>query len=157
MFEITDTHQHLWEPERLNLPWLNNVPLLNRNFLLADYLKAAEGSGVTRTVYMEVDAHPDNKQKEIDNITLLCQADAGVMLGMVIPGNPGDFGFTEFLEFNSANPFIKGVRQVLHTPEQPPKYCLSPEFMQGIRELGKRGLLFDICIRPAELNDAVEL
>ena len=29
--------------------------------------------------------------------------------------------------------------------------------MQGIRELGKRGLLFDICIRPAEIQDAVEL
>ena len=157
MFEITDTHQHLWELKKLKLPWLNNVPLLNRNFLLPDYLKAAQGSGVTRTVYMEVDAHPDNKQKEIENITLLCQADAGVMLGMVISGNPGDSGLTEFLGYNSENPFIKGVRQVLHNPEQPPKYCLSPEFIQGIRELGKRGLLFDICIRPAELNDAVEL
>ena len=29
--------------------------------------------------------------------------------------------------------------------------------MQGIKELGKRGLLFDICIRPAEIQDAVEL
>ena len=58
---------------------------------------------------------------------------------------------------NSGNNYIKGVRQVLHTPEQPPKHCLSSEFMQGIRELGKRGLLFDICIRPAEIQDAVEL
>lgn len=157
MIEITDTHQHLWDLQRLNLPWLSNVPILNHDFLIPDYLKAVEGTGVTRSVYMEVDAHLDNKQKEIEDMTLHCQADEGIMRGMVISGNPGGSGFTEILEFNSGNPFIKGVRQVLHTPEQPPRYCLSPEFMQGIRELGKRGLLFDICIRPAELQDAVEL
>ena len=76
---------------------------------------------------------------------------------MVISANPGDSGFSKFLEKNSGNHFIKGIRQVLHTPEQPAKYCLSTEFMKGIRELGKRGLLFDICIRPAEIKDTVEL
>ena len=157
MIKITDTHQHLWDLERLNLPWLDNVPALKQGYLPADYLKAAEGNGIYRTVYMEVDAHADHKQKEIEDMTLLCKSKEEIMHGMVISGNPGDSGFSEFLEFNSGNHYIKGVRQVLHTPEQPPKYCLSTEFMQGIRELGKRGLLFDICIRPAELQDAVEL
>jgi len=154
MIKITDTHQHLWDLERLNLPWLDNVPALKKGHLSADYLKAAEGTGIYRTVYMEVDAHAEHKQKEIEDTTLLCKSDEIIMQGMVISGNPG---FLEFLEFNSGNHYIKGVRQVLHTPEQPPKLCLSTEFMQGIRELGKRGLLFDICIRPAELQDAVEL
>ena len=157
MIKITDTHQHIWDLERLNLPWLDNVPALKKSHLSADYLKAAEGTGIYRTVYMEVDAHADHKQKEIEDMTLLCKSDEEFMQGMVISGNPGDPGFSKFLEFNSVNHHIKGVRQVLHTPEQPPKYCLSNEFIQGIRELGKRGLLFDICIRPAELQDAVEL
>ncbi len=90
-------------------------------------------------------------------MTLHCQADSDLMLGMVVSTDPGKPGFTEFLDANSNNPFIKGVRQVLHNPEIPPKYCLTPEFVRGIRELGKRKLLFDICIRPAELHDAVEL
>ncbi|HIB44870.1 MAG TPA: amidohydrolase, partial [Candidatus Lambdaproteobacteria bacterium] len=108
-------------------------------------------------VYMEVDAHPDDKQKEIDDMTLHCQADSDEMLGMVVSADPGKTGFYKFLDVNSGNPFIKGVRQVLHNPEQPPGYCLNPEFVQGIRELGKRKLLFDLCVRPAELHDAVEL
>ena len=157
MIKITDTHQHLWDLERLNLPWLDNVPSLKKGHLYADYLKAAEGTGIYRTVYMEVDAHADHKQKEIEDMTQLCKSDEEFMQGIVISGNPGDSGFPEFLEFNSGNHYIKGVRQVLHTPEQRPKHCLSTEFMQGIKELGKRGLLFDICIRPAEIQDAVEL
>ena len=157
MLDIIDTHQHLWNLDRLKLPWVNGVPELNRSYKFNDYLKAAEISGVTRTVYMEVDAHQDHKQKEIDDMTLHCQEDSDLMLGMVVSADPGKPGFTEFLGANSGNPFIKGVRQVLHNPEQASRYCLTPEFVQGIRALGKRDLLFDICIRPAELHDAVEL
>ena len=157
MLDIIDTHQHLWNLDRLKLPWVNGVPELNRSYKFNDYLKAAESSGVTRTVYMEVDAHQDHKQKEIDDMTLHCQEDSDLMLGMVVSADPGKPGFTEFLGANSGNPFIKGVRQVLHNPEQASRYCLTPEFVQGIRALGKRDLLFDICIRPAELHDAVEL
>ena len=157
MLDIIDTHQHLWNLDRLKLPWVNGIPELNRSYKFNDYLKAAESSGVTRTVYMEVDAHQDHKQKEIDDMTLHCQEDSDLMLGMVVSADPGKPGFTEFLGANSGNPFIKGVRQVLHNPEQVSKYCLTPEFVQGIRALGKMDLLFDICIRPAELHDAVEL
>ena len=154
MIKIIDTHQHLWDLERLKLPWLENVPALNKEHLPAHYLKASEGTGIYRTIYMEVDAHADHKQKEIEDMTMLCKSEDEIMQGMVISANPGDSGFSKFLEINSDNHYIKGIRQVLHTPEQPVKYCLSTEFMQGIRELGKRGLLFEICIRPAEIQDA---
>ena len=157
MLDIIDTHQHLWNLDHLKLPWVRGVPALNRSFEILDYLKASASSGIRRTVYMEVDAHPDDKQKEIDDMTLHCQADSDVMLGMVVSADPCKAGFTEFLDANSGNHFIKGVRRVLHNPEIPRKYCLTPEFVRGIRELGKRKLLFDICIRPAELHDAVEL
>ena len=157
MLDIIDTHQHLWNLDRLKLPWVEGVPALNRSFEISDYLKASASSGIRRTVYMEVDAHPVDKQKEIDEMTPRCQEDSDLILGMVVSADPGKPGFTEFLGANSGNPFIKGVRQVLHNPEQASKYCLTPEFVQSIRALGKRDLLFDICIRPAELHDAVEL
>ena len=157
MIDIIDTHQHLWNLDRLNLPWIEKVPSLNRIFEMSDYVKAAESSGVSRTVYMEVDAHPDDKQKEIEDMTPHCLAEDDLMLAMVVSADPSKPGFSGFLKNNSGNPFIKGVRQVLHNSEIPPKYCLTPEFVQGIRELGKSNLLFDICIRPCELQDALEL
>ncbi len=157
MINIIDTHQHIWDLERLKLPWLDYVPVLKKGHLPTDYLRASKGTGINRTVYMEVDAHADQKQKEIEEMTLLCKSEEQIMQGMIISGNPGDSKFSDFLEINSENHYIKGVRQVLHTPEQPQKYCLTDEFLQGVRELGKRDLIFDICIRPAEIHHAVEL
>ena len=157
MIDIIDTHQHLWNLDRLDLTWVKRIPELNRSYKFTDYLRAAVNSGVTRIIYMEVDAHQDDKQREIDDMTIHCQADSDEMLGMVVSTDPGKPGFTKLLDINSNNSFLKGVRQVLHNPEQAPKYCLTPEFVQGIRTLSKRNLLFDICIRPSELHDAVEL
>ncbi|MEC7758470.1 MAG: amidohydrolase, partial [SAR324 cluster bacterium] len=88
MLDIIDTHQHLWNLDRLKLPWVEEVPALNRSFEISDYLKASASSGIRRTVYMEVDAHPDDKQKEIDDLTLHCKADSDVMLGMVVSADP---------------------------------------------------------------------
>ena len=97
MIKISDTHQHIWDLEKLNLPWLDNVSALKKSHLSADYLKAAQGSGIYRTVYMEVEAHAEHKQKEIEDMTLLCKSDEEIMQGMVISGNPGDSGFSELL------------------------------------------------------------
>ena len=57
MLPIVDTHQHLWDMAQFSLPWLDSegVELLRKNHLMSDYLAAAEGANITRTVYMEVD------------------------------------------------------------------------------------------------------
>jgi len=157
MSMITDTHQHLWDLERLNLPWTQGVPQLKQTFLMADYQSAAAGTGICRTVYMEVDAHADQKQQEIEDISPFCKDSEDPMQGIVFSTDPSSPKLKNFLDRNSGNPSLKGVRQVLHNPEIPPGYCRTPEFVEGVRELGRRGLLFDICIRPAELHDALEL
>ena len=51
MIKIVDTHQHLWDLEKLKLPWLDNVPALKKEHLPAHYLKASEGTGIKRTIY----------------------------------------------------------------------------------------------------------
>jgi|LWDU01.1.fsa_nt_gi L-fuconolactonase len=157
MLQITDTHQHLWDLERLNLPWVHGVPVLNQSFRMSDYQNAAEGIAICRTVYMEVDAHADQKQQEIDDITPHCQDSENAMQSLVCSADPSSSRLKQFLDDNAKNPYLKGVRQVLHNPEILPGHCRTSEFVKGVRELGRRGLLFDICIRPAELPDVVEL
>ncbi|RTZ87962.1 MAG: amidohydrolase, partial [SAR324 cluster bacterium] len=36
MLDIIDTHQHLWNLDRLKLPWVEEVPALNRSFEISD-------------------------------------------------------------------------------------------------------------------------
>jgi len=157
MLPIVDTHQHLWDLEKFDLPWLEGVPQLKQSYVTADYLAATQGANVVKAVYMEVDVTPEQRVAEAEYITVLCEQDDNPTCGAVISGSPGVADFAAYISQFEGNPYIKGVRQVLHVPECGPGYCLEEPFLTGVQLLGELGLSFDICIRPAELGNAVDL
>ena len=53
--KIVDTHQHLWDVKRFLYSWCTGIPSLNRSFLLEDYLEAAHGLSIEKTVFVECD------------------------------------------------------------------------------------------------------
>jgi len=154
---IIDTHQHLWDLSKLKLNWLEEAPTLNRNFLMADYLKATEGLNIVKTVYMEVDADPDDHKAEAEYVIDLCQRDDNPMAAAVISGRPNSREFKDYITPLAANQYIKGVRQILHVPAAERGLCLEPQFVRSIRLLGKLGLSYDLCMRPGEIVDGVKL
>ena len=154
---IVDTHQHLWDLSRFKLPWLKGAPKLDRSFLMEDYRQATEGLNVVRSVYMEVDVEPSQQAAEADYVLDLIRRGGTPMVGAVISGRPASDGFAAYLARYKDQPAIKGLRRVLHAAETPPGHCLDKRFVDGIRLLGKMGLSFDLCMRPAELGDAVKL
>jgi predicted TIM-barrel fold metal-dependent hydrolase len=157
MIPIIDTHQHLWDLSLFRLPWQKDNPKLARSFVTRDYLEAIAGLNVVKSVYMEVDVDPSQQSAEADHVIAICRRGDTPMAAAVISGRPASDGFREYITRFKQSPFIKGVRQVLHGAETPPGYCLDPRFVQGIRLLGSLGLSFDLCVRSAELGDAVKL
>ena len=156
MIPILDTHQHLWDLSRFRLPWLDGGGPLATSHVMSDYLREAEGLNVAKTIYMEVDVEPSQRVEEAEYVIDLCERDDNPMAGAVIGGDPSSGGFEEYIGQFKDSPSIKGVRQVLHGG-QPRGYCLSEDFVRGVRFLGERGLRFDICIRSEELADAAAL
>jgi L-fuconolactonase len=160
---IIDTHQHLWDLKKFRLPWLKQVPKLNRSFLMEDYVKATGELGVyvaarvVKAVYMEVDVAPEQQQAEADYVLDLCRRGNTPTVAAVVSGRPASDDFARYVTPFKGSPFIKGIRQVLHDPDTPPGYCLDPKFVRGIRLLGELGLSFDLCMRAAELPDAARL
>lgn len=157
MLPIIDTHQHLWDLSIFNLPWLDGLDALNRSYVTSDYLAATKDANVVKTVYMEVDVAADQKIAEAEHLIALCAKNDNPTAGAVISGDPGTECFAEYISAYRDNPAIKGVRQVLHVPDRGPGYCLSDEFVAGIKLLGDLGMSFDLCLRPAELGDAAKL
>lgn len=166
VFPIVDTHQHLWDLGKFRLPWLEGQPKLARNFVMSDYLAATavvgQGAGpprgrVVAAVYMEVDVAPEQQQAEADFVISLCKAGNTPTKAGVVSGRPASDGFAAYVRPFRDSPYIKGIRQVLHGPGTPPGYCLDPKFIAGIRLLGELGLSYDLCLRSAELGDAVKL
>jgi L-fuconolactonase len=154
---IVDTHQHLWDLSRFRLPWIQRDSPLNRSFVLRDYLQAAHGLNVVRAVYMEVDVAPEQQVAEAEWILDVCRQGNTPTVAAVISGRPASDQFAAYLNRFRGNRYLKGLRQVLHNAGNPAGFCLSREFIRGIRLLGERGLSFDLCMRPGELADAARL
>ena len=88
MLPLIDTHQHLWDLSRLELPWTGGILQLNRSFLMSDYLQASEGQKVSKTVYMEVDVQPDHRQREVEIISEICSDESNPMQAAVFCAEP---------------------------------------------------------------------
>jgi L-fuconolactonase len=154
---IIDTHQHLWNLERLQLPWLQDAPaVLKRSYNPEDYAEATRGLDV-RAVYMEVDVDTADHDKEAEYVTGLCQSADSLTRAAVIGGRPASESFGAYIQRQLASGKVRGVRQVLHNPGNPAGVCLAEAFVRGVRLLGDNGLMFDLCMRPGELRDGIRL
>jgi L-fuconolactonase len=154
---IIDTHQHLWDFRLFHPPWLKGEPTLDKSTTMADYLKATAGQNVRKTIYMEVDVDPRDQWKEAEWVEGVCAGGKTPMVAAVVSGRPGLPGFEAYAHKIGALPHVRGLRQVLQGPGTPRGTCLDPAYVRDIQLLGRLGLSFDICMRPTELADAVQL
>ena len=156
---IVDVHQHLWDRARFTLPWLEGAPeTLRRSYLPADYREATRGLDVQQSVYMEVDVAANQKMAEVEYIVGVGREANSPTRGAVVGGIIAADGFADYVRRIAAHkPFVKGVRQVLHVEATPAGFCLGAAFVRGVRLLGENGLSFDLCMRPADLGDAIRL
>jgi L-fuconolactonase len=155
---IVDTHQHLWDLDRFELPWLAGAPqVLRRSFVTKDYLAATEGLNVVRSVYMEVNVADHQKDQEAEYVFALCADRDNPMAAAVIGGLPHKKEFAAYAQKHAKNPHLRGIRNVLHDPDRPPGMCLEPTFVDNMKLLGDLGLSFDLCMRPGEIADGVAL
>jgi L-fuconolactonase len=154
---IVDTHVHLWDLNRFRLPWIQKGSPLARSFVMKDFQTAVTGLNVVKAVYMEVDVEVGQQRAEAEYVFEICKQNNTPLKAAVISGRPANDDFRKYLEGFKRNPFLKGVRQVLHGEGTPAGYCLAANFVRGIRVLGDMGLSFDLCVRSAELADAIKL
>ena len=157
MLPIIDTHQHQWDIDQFEPPWLEGAGALGKSHTMDDYMAATDGLGVVKSVYMEVDAAPHDRLREAEFVTAMCARDDNPMSAAVVAAEPGSEGFEAHVRSLADMPAIKGIRRVLHVPGLETGHCLGDRFVQDVQLLGELGLSFDICLRPGELADGVEL
>lgn len=157
-FPIIDTHQHLWDPKRLNLPWLAGAgPHLNRKNAIDEYNAAVEGLPIASAIYMEVNAAPDQKLEEAKQVRQLIDSGTAVTSAAILSADPGNANFRDFVDQFESEAWVKGYRQVLHGGDTPPGYCFKARFINNCRHLAETGKTFDLCMRTGELKDAIRL
>tara|TARA_B100000945_G_scaffold320175_1_gene329435 strand:+ start:1502 stop:2482 length:981 start_codon:yes stop_codon:yes gene_type:complete len=155
---LIDTHQHLWDLDLFQPPWLSGAPdVLARSYVTSDYKKATRAVNLVKAVYMEVDVNPKNQVKEAEHLIALSKDPRHPTVAAVISGRPGEESFAPYISRYKDSQYIKGVRQVLHVDSAPRGLCLSGQYVKSVQLLGSMGKSFDLCMRPTELSDGAAL
>ncbi len=151
---VVDAHVHFWDPSVLRYPWLDAVPGLRRRFLPADY-RPPDSPATDATVFIEANCAPREALDEVRFIERLAGADPSIA-GIVAFVDLRDAATrTGLLDRLAESPRVVGVRQNIQG--QPPGFALDAAFIDGVRDAGRRGLTFDLCVTPGQLGEVAQL
>lgn len=144
-FPIIDTHLHLWDPGLIPYPWLSNVPLLNKPYLLDDYRRAFASVEVEAMVFVQCEADFPAYAREAEWVAEQARIDPRIK-GMVAwaPLEKGAAVADDLAQLKR-HAILRGIRRIIQF-EDDIDFCLRPDFIAGVRALRDFDLSFDICI-----------
>lgn len=148
---IFDAHVHFWKYDPQRDTWIDHeMGKLKRNFLPADYKKLLNNYQIDGCIAVQAD------QSEEETIFLLNLAESNPFIKGVV-------GWLDLcgknleprLKHFSENPLFKGVRYVLQ--DKNPNFILGNQFLNGIAQLAKFNLTYDILVYPEQLKAVNQL
>ncbi len=170
MAEIIDAHHHIWRQD--DLPWLAGPMLprifgpydaLRRDYPIAEFLADLEGTGVTKSVYVQANWAPQRFEDETAWVQKTAD-ETGWPHAIV--------GFADFmaedvrpqLDRLAKYPLLRGIRQQIHWHENEAYRFAShadvaadETFRRNIACLGDYGLSFDLQVFTGQMQGAAEL
>jgi L-fuconolactonase len=155
-FEFTDSHVHFWDSSLRRYPWLAGVPTIAAAHLPRDLAREAEGAPPSRIVFVQADCERASALEEAQWVESI--ANQAIPIAGIVAFAPMNAGAGTLAALRSlvGRPLVRGVRHLIQG-ETDPGFCLSPAFLEGVRECGELGLTFDICARHPQLASVVEL
>ncbi len=155
-FPLIDTHLHVWDPQLLRYSWLDDIPLLNKPYLLEDYDQACGPVNVGKMVFLQAEVDSQLFLEEANWVNSLADQDS--RLQGIVPWAPLENGdaAAPALEMLAANPRIKGVRRAIQF-EPDIEFCLGPSFIEGIQLLPRYDLSFEICIAHFQMANTIKM
>lgn len=154
---IIDTHVHFWNVDTLRYSWIDAGSLFDRSFSPQDYLRstAQAQADIGGMIFIEADADSSCSLREASWVQELAAAEPrirGIVARVALSERPSVAADLDALE---AIPLLKGIRDNIQG--HAPGFAVQPSFVQGVREVGRRGLHFELCLKHHQLGEALEL
>ena len=148
-----DSHQHFWDL-RSPVPyfWMPpDHPVLTRNYLPADLKTTYDVNRFDGSVFVQA-AHDD---REAEWICELARENPWI-LGVVAWADLQSPQLGRRLDELQRHPKFVGVRHIVHD-EPDVDWLLRPAVVEGLRELARRGIPYDLLLKPPHLPVAIAL
>jgi L-fuconolactonase len=151
---VVDSHQHFWNPELADYPWLTDErAAVRRPFGPDDLRPVLAANGVDRSIAVEARSSVDETRE------LLALAEANRMLAGVIGwvdlAAPDVGTALAELRYGRGGEFLVGIRhQAREEPDE--RWLTRPDVLDGLAALADAGLVYDLLVTPRELAAAFE-
>lgn len=155
--QVIDTHAHFWNIDALRYPWIDVGSFFDRNFSVPDYVRATAAARIPLggMIFIEADADSSCSLREARWVEELAAADPrirGIVARVALTERPS---VAADLEALAAIPLVKGIRDNIQG--HAPGFAVQRAFVQGVREIGRRGLHFELCLKHHQLGETLEL
>ncbi len=170
---IVDAHQHFWNLDKGNYPWLEpdeNIPFrygdysaLKRNYLYEEYRQDSAKHNVVKTVHMEAEWNHADPLGETGWLAGFA-AEHDLPTALVAQAWLDRDDVEEVLAGQAACPLVRGIRQKPKVAASPADYephmpgtMADPRFREGYALLADHGLSYDLQTDYWHLHEAAEL
>jgi L-fuconolactonase len=149
-----DAHHHVWDLGVRDQPWITGGVMapIRRSFGIDDLAPEAVSAGIDATVVVQTVADVAETEELLD----LAQANpliAGV-IGYVDLAAPDVGEQLDRLRERPSGGWLVGIRSLVQD-ELDPCWLERPAVLAGLREVARRGLVYDLLIRPQQIDAAL--
>lgn len=167
---MIDAHHHLWDLNAVHYPWLMATGVsrffgdptpIQRDFLIAEFRDMAKAEGFTGSVHIQVGA--ESGLAEAQWVDHIAQANPDWPMAQVAFADLTAPDLNDQLDQLQQIGSVKGIRQIVgRAPEEDAKTGTNalinhPSFAEGLAELERRGLRFDLQLIPEFMADMAAL
>lgn len=150
---IVDAHFHLWNPERLQYPWLESFPSIQRTYTINEYWKETPGTTVEKVVFIQCECLPEQYLQEIELVSEIAETDSriqGIVCWFPLEERNANVKFEQLQKYK----LVCGIRRL---EESPLSLYDNPQFITNVRLLPEYNFSFDLCVKPNQLVQAINL
>ncbi len=167
---IIDAHHHIWRLAAV--PWLAGPPVarifgdyapLRRDYGIDEFTAEIVPHGIVKSVYVQINVAPRAEIEEVAWVQAVADAH-GFPHGIVGYADLAAPGVAATLDREMAYKNLRGIRQQLHWHANPfYRFASCADQMNdqawraGLREIEKRGLLFELQVFAGQMDDAAKL
>lgn len=153
---LVDAHAHVWDRSRTPIDWIDeSLPEIDRDFSVAELHEVAQAAASAQGVGFEGAVLVQTLNDAGETADLLRTA-RGAVVGWADLDAPGLDARLGGLRQGPGGHRLAGLRHLAHV-DPDPEWLLRPHVSRGLDVLAASGLVFDLVVRPWQLELAAQV